>query len=51
MIWPFWAPFQIYLNYMGPVANQLSEWDYTEILCFLFATQNNMISDIPVLFQ
>ena len=52
MIWPFFASSQFIQNYMVPVAHHLSELDHTEILSFFFASpQNNMVSDVPVLFQ
>ena len=45
----FLAFIQIFLKLHCSVAHHLSECDYTEIICFLFANpQNNIISDMPV---
>ena len=34
------------------VAHYVSKWAHTEILCFVFENaQNNLISDMPVLFR
>lgn len=48
----FFVPHSDFFNYLVSVTNNLSKRDHTEVACFLFVThKNNMILDIPVLFQ
>ena len=48
----FWPPFKFTLNCMFSLAYHLSKWAQKETLCFVFMNlQNNLISDMPLLFQ